>query len=281
MPYLVGASAAQDTINLVRAALKLPGAHTSTTWVDWGHSEGGQTAMFVDHLGTGLRQGPAPAGRRRRRAPVAARAHRRVLEDEPLRLLHPHGRVRLPRLLRQRPRRSTRCSPRSARSSLADVTTEVKNPSECTSILATAVAAYVNAGKIGELQVADPYTVPAWKKLLNENDPGQFTTASSVPLLIIQGGADEQIPVVTTSHPLHPPVRARAGRPALDLPRPVARRRHRPVVQRHGAVDLGPLRGRREPRPVRADGCTGHRAGRADLQLSSVAVAARRRGQDL
>ena len=75
----------------------------------------------------------------------------------------------------------------------------MKNPSECTSILASAVAAYVNAGKIGELQVADPYTVPAWKKLLNENDPGQFTTASSVPLLIIQGGADEQIPVVTTS----------------------------------------------------------------------------------
>ena len=32
----------------------------------------------------------------------------------------------------------------------------------------------------------------------NENDPGQFKTASSVPLLIIQGGADEQIPVVTT-----------------------------------------------------------------------------------
>ena len=46
--------------------------------------------------------------------------------------------------------------------------------------------------------MADPYTVPAWKKLLNANDPGQFKAKSSVPLLIIQGGNDEQIPVVST-----------------------------------------------------------------------------------
>jgi hypothetical protein len=45
---------------------------------------------------------------------------------------------------------------------------------------------------------ADPYTVPAWKQRLNGNDPGKFTTASAAPLLIIQGGNDEQIPVVST-----------------------------------------------------------------------------------
>ena len=33
---------------------------------------------------------------------------------------------------------------------------------------------------------------------MNENDPGTFTSASPAPLLIIQGGSDEQIPVVST-----------------------------------------------------------------------------------
>jgi hypothetical protein len=45
---------------------------------------------------------------------------------------------------------------------------------------------------------ADPFTVPAWKKLLVANDPGSLTTGTSTPLLMIQGGSDEQIPVVTT-----------------------------------------------------------------------------------
>jgi hypothetical protein len=31
-----------------------------------------------------------------------------------------------------------------------------------------------------------------------ENDPENFASASSVPLLIIQGGNDEQIPVIST-----------------------------------------------------------------------------------
>ena len=35
-------------------------------------------------------------------------------------------------------------------------------------------------------------------KVLMANDPENFTTASTAPLLIIQGGADEQIPVVST-----------------------------------------------------------------------------------
>ena len=45
---------------------------------------------------------------------------------------------------------------------------------------------------------ADPFTVPAWKKLLLANDPQSFTKASTAPLLMIQGGNDEQIPVAST-----------------------------------------------------------------------------------
>jgi hypothetical protein len=198
MPYIVGAAAAQDTINLVRAARKIPGAHTSSTWVDWGHSEGGQTAMFVDHLAPAYAKGLHLLGVVAGAPPSQLGLIDSFLRSSPYAFyilmvafgFHAYYGSAAP------------LSPvlsKAGQKLVVDVTKDVRNPSECTSILASAVAKYVSAGKIGELQVADPYTVPAWKKLLNENDPGQFTTSSSVPLLIIQGGADEQIPVVTTS----------------------------------------------------------------------------------
>ena len=44
----------------------------------------------------------------------------------------------------------------------------------------------------------DPFTVPEWKKVLTANDPQSFKTKVAAPLLMIQGGNDEQIPVVST-----------------------------------------------------------------------------------
>jgi len=197
LPYIVGASAAEDTINLVRAALKVPGAHTSKTWVEWGHSEGGQTAMYVDHLapsyGKGLKLMGVVAGA----PPSQLGLIDSFLKSSPYAFyilmvafgFHSYYGSLAP---------LNPVLTKAGQKLLADATTKVKNASECTSIIASAVATYVKAGKISELQKADPYTVPAWKKLLNENDPGQFKTKSSVPLLIIQGGSDEQIPVVST-----------------------------------------------------------------------------------
>ena len=51
---------------------------------------------------------------------------------------------------------------------------------------------------VDEVSTGDPFKVPAWKKLLEANDPEAFTQASPVPLLMIQGGNDEQIPPVST-----------------------------------------------------------------------------------
>jgi hypothetical protein len=51
----------------------------------------------------------------------------------------------------------------------------------------------------GDLVKADPDTVPEWAKLLHDNDPGTFPSAADAPLLIIQGGNDEQIPVVSSA----------------------------------------------------------------------------------
>jgi hypothetical protein len=199
LPYIVGASAAEDTINLVRAALKVPSAHTSKTWVEWGHSEGGQTAMFVDHLAPSYDKGLSLMG-----VVAGAPPSQFSLIDAFLKS-SPYAFYILMVAFGFHSYYGTKLAPldpvlsKAGQKLIADVTTQVKNPSQCTSILATAVAAYVQAGKISELQVADPYSVKPWKKLLNENDPGQFKTKSSVPLLIIQGGADEQIPVVSTS----------------------------------------------------------------------------------
>ena len=51
LPYIAGVSAARNTIDIVRAARDLPAAHASNHYVVWGHSEGGQTAMFAPDIG--------------------------------------------------------------------------------------------------------------------------------------------------------------------------------------------------------------------------------------
>jgi pimeloyl-ACP methyl ester carboxylesterase len=50
-PYIAGISAARNTIDIVRAARNLPEAHASDNYVVWGHSEGGQTAMYTLKIG--------------------------------------------------------------------------------------------------------------------------------------------------------------------------------------------------------------------------------------
>jgi alpha-beta hydrolase superfamily lysophospholipase len=45
-PYLVGDSEARATIDAVRAARTLPGMGNSNRYVAWGHSQGGQAALF-------------------------------------------------------------------------------------------------------------------------------------------------------------------------------------------------------------------------------------------
>src|SRR5579872_647736 len=46
MPYIVGVSAAEDTVFIIEAARQIPHVSLSPNYVVWGHSEGGQTAMF-------------------------------------------------------------------------------------------------------------------------------------------------------------------------------------------------------------------------------------------
>jgi hypothetical protein len=46
---------------------------------------------------------------------------------------------------------------------------------------------------------ADPFEVPAWNEILAAEDPQSFGSPSDVPLLIVHGGDDEQIPTPSSA----------------------------------------------------------------------------------
>ncbi len=49
-PYLVGVSEGRAVLDSVRAARQIPGAHAGRTFAVWGHSQGGQAALFAGLL---------------------------------------------------------------------------------------------------------------------------------------------------------------------------------------------------------------------------------------
>ena len=188
LPYLVGVVAARNTIDIVRAADHLPAAHASKNYVVWGHSEGGQTAMFsldiADSYAPDLHLRGVVAGA----PPSQFQYVYTFLKTSPFRYyLFMAG-------------AGFNVAYGNTAAPLNQVLT-AKGIS-LLPVLNQGCADYIaektNGYPLGEIVKADPFTVPAWQKLLMANDPGTFTTPSSAPLLIIQGGADEQIPVPTT-----------------------------------------------------------------------------------
>ena len=188
MPYLVGSVSAQNTIDIVRAARQLPGAHASATYAVWGHSEGGQTAVFADQIGpsyapdlhlAGVVAGAPPSqfgliyqfligSKFRFYLFMVAVGFNTGYGDKaaPLdQVLTPLGRSLVP---------------------------QVQNG--CFEYLQNTLNRY----SLQQLAPTDPFKVPKWRALLRANDPEELTKPSPVPLLIAQGGADEQIPVVST-----------------------------------------------------------------------------------
>jgi alpha-beta hydrolase superfamily lysophospholipase len=185
-PYLVGTSAARNVIDIVRAARQLPAAHASSRYVVWGHSEGGQTALFTMQAAAGyapdLRLEGVVAGA----PPSQFSAMYQVLAAGPYHhylfmvaggyntaygsQAAPLGQVLTPFGLSKLPVLSQDCD----------------------------VASAIDTYPAARLFKADPFTVPAWQRLLAANDPGTFTAPSRVPLLIIQGGDDTEVPVIST-----------------------------------------------------------------------------------
>ncbi len=189
MPYLVGVVAARNTIDIVRAAGHLSTAHASKHYVVWGHSEGGQTAMYGLAIGNTYAPDLNLQGVVAGAPPSQFQYIYAFLKTSPFRyyLLMAAG--------------GFNAGYGNAAAPLAEVMT-AKGISilpvldgGCSDYIAKQTRGY----PLTELVKADPFTVPAWRKLLVANDPGSLTTSSTAPLLMIQGGADEQIPVPTTA----------------------------------------------------------------------------------
>jgi len=184
LPYLVGLVAARNVIDSVRAAGQLPAAHASKSYAVWGYSEGGQAALFALELAGSY----APELDLVGAAAAAPPAEFQYIYDR-LRLLNhfdpmlwlmvelgfhlAYGSAApLPRVL----------TPLGLSFQRAAETSQCPGPTGAES------------DPPNKLFKASPFTVPAWKRLMVANDPGQFKSASPVPLLILHGGADNLVP---------------------------------------------------------------------------------------
>jgi fermentation-respiration switch protein FrsA (DUF1100 family) len=189
LPYLVGVSAARNTIDIVRAARHLAPAHAGTAYVVWGHSEGGQTAVFsyaiADSYAPELHLEGVVAGA----PPSQFRYIYTFLRTSPFRYYLLMAGAAWNRAY------GNATAPLSEVATAKGISLVPDLSKGCADYVAAQTAKY----PLDDIIKTDPFTVPAWQKLLLANDPGTLTTHAAAPLLIIQGGADEQIPVATTA----------------------------------------------------------------------------------
>ena len=188
LPYISGVIAARNTIDIVRAARALQGAHASNHYVVWGHSEGGQTAMFALHIASTwapeLHLDGVVAGA----PPSQFGLIYSFLKTSPFRyyLLMAAGGLN------------------AAYGDAAAPLDQVLTPAGMALIpdLEKGCSDFLSK-QMGHLAISsvtksDPFTIPAWRTVLMANDPQNFASPGAAPLLMIQGGNDEQIPVVST-----------------------------------------------------------------------------------
>ena len=188
-PYIVGESEARGVLDIVRMAQSFPNANASTRYVVWGHSQGGHAAMFAGHIAKSY----APE--------IQLVAD--VAGAPPSQLLLVNA------ALQQSPYKHYIAMVAAAmnaaygdeKANLEQVLTPdgiaflTNMESKCSGDLGKAAAGL----DFSKLQKADPASIPSWNQLLKDNDPGTFTAPIPVPLLIIHGGNDEQIPVVSSA----------------------------------------------------------------------------------
>jgi hypothetical protein len=188
LPYLVGVLAARNTIDIVRAARHMPVAHASSTYAVWGHSEGGQTALFALHIAAsyapelhlvGVVAGAPPSQFEVIYTFLSSSPYRFYLFMAAAGFNTGYGKAAAP---------LTEVLTPQALKLIPDLS------KGCFTYLEKTLDHYTLASMVK----TNPFDAAKWKPLLEENDPESFTTPSSAPLLIPQGGADEQIPVVST-----------------------------------------------------------------------------------
>ena len=180
-PYLVGASEGYSIIDSVRAARQLPGADASNRFAVWGHSQGGQAALFAGQVAAGYAPSLSLAG-------VAAAAPPTDLGPE-LTSIHAS------KLLTAYVYHSWSVVyhvPVTSVVAPAAVPAVTKAASKCINSVGQFIVAGRAAAALNKVYLAHPpQATPPWPALFAVNSPGHAPPGA--PLLIVQGAADTTV----------------------------------------------------------------------------------------
>jgi alpha-beta hydrolase superfamily lysophospholipase len=188
-PYIVGESEGRGVLDIVKTARQMPEVDAGPRYAIWGHSQGGHAALYAGHIAAewapdlelvGVVAGAPPSQLLLINAALQQSPFKYYIAMAAAGINAGYGDAE---------------APLDAVLTPAGLTWLANVDTTCAGDLRTAAAGI----DFATLQKADPATVPAWKALLEENDPGTWTTPIPAPLLIIHGGNDEQIPVVSSA----------------------------------------------------------------------------------
>jgi fermentation-respiration switch protein FrsA (DUF1100 family) len=180
-PYLVGVSEGRSIIDLVRAARHLPGADAGRRYAVWGHSQGGQAALFAGQIASAYAPSLSLMG-------VAAAAPPTDLGPE---LTSRHA----SKLLTAYVYRSWSAVYHVPITSIV-APQAVRATDHAASKCINSVGQYIVAGRAASALAKGylawpPQATPPWPALFTENSPGHAPPGA--PLLIVQGTADTTV----------------------------------------------------------------------------------------
>ena len=189
-PYLVGASEAMNELVAVRAARNLSQAHASTDFAVWGHSQGGQAALFTGQLASSyapeLHLVGVAAG-----APVP-----NLIDLFKVNIRTMVGKILIAMALQSWARvyqdaKLDQIATRAARPLIAKIA------GYCLYNQKQILASVPSALLLGLTFLhTPPWEAEPWKTIAEQNTPGQVRTHA--PVLIVQGEADQIVdPAVT------------------------------------------------------------------------------------
>ena len=196
LPYLVGESAARNTIDIVRAVQKSPTFDASPSYVVWGHSEGGQTAMFALKIASSYAptlslkgvEALAPPSQFNSASPTSFIAQAEQSGNWPFLFLAVGG---------FNAAYGNTLAPLSVILTKAGKKNLKLLKKDCL-VSAGLTLLHLGFSKVFNEPAGSPLPAP-WQALASENDPGNFSSAIPIPLLIVSGTADTTVPPTTTA----------------------------------------------------------------------------------